>query len=184
MRKMMRKRSGGHFNGKYFNPTAKKVNEVNSKNKFNKEEVKVLTFLNLLRVLKSKNLFCKVRTSLAITSYSGQNGISSIYFHLMPFSHIVRNQKDNPFMSCMNYRDLLKVIDNFINGNPRIQECEDEDAKLQIYITECINIILHSCLERFVGRENMKILDEIVQETFDMTCTKIFGENFEDKPLQ
>lgn len=176
MRKLMKKRGG-----KYFNPTRKDVVKENNKNKRNKEDVKTLTFLNLLRVLKNKNLFCKVRASLAITSFSGQNGISSIYFWLTPFRYIVGEQKENPFKSCMNHRNLLEVMDNFINENPRIQKCDDEDAKLQIYITECINIILHSCLERFIGKDNMKMLEEIGQETFDMTCTKIFGEGFEDK---
>jgi len=149
-----------------------------------KENIKSLAFLNLMKVLKEKNMYPIFRASVAVTPYSGKengNGISSIYFHLSPFSNIIQNQGDNPFTRCMTYRQLLDIIDDYIN-HPMVKDA-DEQTLTQIYITECINTILHCCVERHLHRNNIKILEEIGQEAFNNTCKKLYGEDFEDKTV-
>lgn len=172
MARIMRRKAPQHENG----GSMDKVKLSKDK----KEDIKTLTFLNLMKVLKQKNMYPKFRASVAVTPYSGKNGngISSIYYDLKSFSYIIKRQGENPFMNCLNYKQLLEIIDNYMN--PPMVDNGDEQTITQIYITECINSILHSCLERHVGRD-IKILEEIGQETFNITCKKLYGEGFEDK---
>lgn len=164
----------------------KKLHSNNKEtNDFDKEKVKTLAFFNLIKVLKNKHMFCNLRASVAITPFSAINGVSSIYYHLASFSSIVAKQElDNPFAKCMTYKELLRVIDEFVvTRNARTSN--DKETNIQLYITDCINIILHYCVERTINRskESLKILEEIGKEVFDLTCTKLFGDGFEDKTL-
>ena len=140
-------------------------------------------FVTLIKVLKENNLWPKFRASLAVTPFSGKNGISSIYYDLRPFERITRNCGDNPFSMCFTTKELLERMDSYIQRPPF--KFEDYYQKTQFYIIESINTLLHNCLERSIMRRNssegMKILEKIGGETFDMVCKKLFGEGYEDK---
>lgn len=148
--------------------------------KFDKNEIKSSLIKNLFRVVKNKKMYCLLRGSLGVTPHSGINGVSSIYYYTSFF----RNNPSprDPLNLCYTLASLVEALDSYITPTyVEIKTKDDTETNAQIYIAECINLILHSCLEFRVSRKNMKVLEEIGRETFNMTCTKLFGEGFVDR---
>ena len=52
-------------------------------------------------------------------------------------------------------------------------------GKVQMRITQLLNTLLHSCVEKTVG--NFSEIECIGQETFNMVCKEIYGDNFVDE---
>lgn len=56
------------------------------------------------------------------------------------------------------------------------------DAEIQLYIMNCINLLIHETLEPMISRLNidMNILNTIGQSLFDDVCIQILGRDFVD----
>lgn len=147
---------------------------------FDKYEIKSSLIKNLFRVVKNKKLYCFLRGSLGVTPHSGIDGISSIYYRTSFFRS--NPSPRNPLNLCYTLNSLIETLDSYIKPQyVEIKTKDDTETNVQIYISECINLILHSCLEFRIPRKDMKVLEEIGREAFNMTCTKLFGEGFVDR---
>lgn len=147
---------------------------------FDKYEIKSCLIKNLFRVVKNKKLYCFLRGSLGVTPHSGIDGVSSIYYRTSFFRS--NPSPRNPLNLCYTLNSLIETLDSYIKPQyVEIKTKDDTETNVQIYISECINIILHSCLEFRIPRKDMKVLEEIGREAFNMTCTKLFGDGFVDR---
>ena len=150
-----------------------------------KEDIKLLTFRNLLRVVKNKKLYTQLRLSFAITDKSAKNGVSSIYYNIPQFRHIVNmvlKKNDSELHFCWDYKTLLERIEDTMY-RPHFDD-NDKETIIQYYVTELINALLRVFLEPSISRSNIRDVEVIGNETFTMTCNELFGEGFEDKTKQ
>lgn len=144
-----------------------------------RHEFKELVFNTLVYVLKEKKMYGIFRASIAITPFSQEDLISALFHSFKSFNYIT-NASHSDLQEAMNYNDFIAAMDLYCNM-PLINSGKDEEERDQLYILECVNLILHNCLERSIPKEQLKCLEEIGHETFNRVCEKVFGKDFKDK---
>ena len=89
-------------------------------------------------------------------------------------------QGDNPFCSAANREDIFKILKQLLGEDNVITKDGIKDmGKVQMRITQILNTLLHSCVERTVN--NFLEIEGIGQETFEMVCKEIYGDDFVDE---
>lgn len=153
-------------------------------NKYCKNErdfIEYLTLKNFCRVLKKRKLYQIFRTSIGSIgrNTSTLNSVSRLY---LSFAHKFVNLNTCGLFSTSKTIDdvyeFMRKGEHLIKPKPN----SDEETKIQYRIVNALNQLLHETMESPLLR-NIKLLSEIGDETFNMTCTELFGENFEDKTL-
>jgi hypothetical protein len=89
-------------------------------------------------------------------------------------------QGDNPFCNAANREDIFKILKQLLGEDNVITKDSSKDVgKVQMRITQILNTLLHSCVERTVN--NFLEIESIGQETFEMVCKEIYGDDFVDE---
>jgi hypothetical protein len=89
-------------------------------------------------------------------------------------------QGDNPFCNAFNKENIFSTLRILLgNDNMITKENNGDMGKVQMRITQLLNTLLHSCVEKTVG--NFSEIERIGQETFDMICKQIYGDDFVDE---
>ncbi len=149
-----------------------------SKNDF----IEYITLKNFCRVLKKRKLYHIFRASIG-SSWRISNAFNQTHRLYLSFAHkFVNLNTYSVFSVC---RTIDDIYDTMRKGIYRITPSDDsdEETKIQYRIVNSLNQLLHEAMENALSN-NVKLLSEIGDETFNMTCTELFGENFEDKTPQ
>jgi hypothetical protein len=136
--------------------------------------VDFVTLKNLCRVLKNRKLFVNFR---------GTIGCNTMTFMSIGYlTPIVRSSnmfkcqyEHNPFKKCKDLKNILDVIASH-NHCPLNM---DNEASIQNRIIGTTNMLLHVLVERSVNM-NIQLLEKIGEETFNITCKELFGNDFKD----
>jgi hypothetical protein len=89
-------------------------------------------------------------------------------------------QGDNPFASASNREDIFSILRLLLGKDNMITKENNVDmGKVQMRITQLLNTLLHSCVEKTVG--SFSEIERIGQETFNMVCKEIYGDDFVDE---
>ena len=143
-----------------------------------------MVFRCLCRVLKNKKIYHRFRCFIGICEKSiySHDLTTSIYTTLKCMQPYVRDaqQGDNPFCSAANREDIFKILKQLLGEDNVITKDGIKDmGKVQMRITQILNTLLHSCVERTVN--NFLEIESIGQETFEMVCKEIYGDDFVDE---
>ena len=143
-----------------------------------------MVFRCLCRVLKNKKIYHRFRCFIGICEKSiySHDLTTSIYTTLKCMQPYVRDaqQGDNPFCSAANREDIFKILKQLLGEENVITKDGIKDmGKVQMRITQILNTLLHSCVERTVN--NFLEIEGIGQETFEMVCKEIYGDDFVDE---
>lgn len=143
-----------------------------------------MVFRCLCRVLKNKKIYHRFRCFIGICEKSiySHDLTTSIYTTLKCMQPYVRDaqQGDNPFCSAANREDIFKILKQLLGEENVITKDGIKDmGKVQMRITQILNTLLHSCVERTVN--NFLEIESIGQETFEMVCKEIYGDDFVDE---
>ena len=143
-----------------------------------------MVFRCLCRVLKNRKIYHRFRCFVGVcnrTIYSHDLS-TSIYTILKCMQPYVMDaqQGDNPFCSAANREDIFKILKQLLGEDNVITKDNSKDVgKVQMRITQILNTLLHSCVERTVN--NFLEIESIGQETFEMVCKEIYGDDFVDE---
>ena len=143
-----------------------------------------ITFRCLCRVLKNRKIYHRFRCFIGVCDKSiySHDLTTSVYTMLECMQPYVRDaqQGDNPFCNASNKEDIFSILRQLLgNGNMIIKENNRDMGKVQMRITQLLNTLLHSCVEKTVG--NFSEIERIGQETFNMICKEIYGDDFVDE---
>ena len=143
-----------------------------------------MVFRCLCRVLKNRKIYHRFRCFVGVcnkTIYSHDLS-TSIYAILKCMQPYIMDaqQGDNPFCNAANREDIFKILKQLIGEDNAIAKDGIKDmGKVQMRITQILNTLLHSCVERTVN--NFLEIESIGQETFEMVCKEIYGDDFVDE---
>lgn len=143
-----------------------------------------MVFRCLCRVLKNRKIYHRFRCFIGICDKSiySHDLTTSVYAMLECMQPYVREaqQGDNPFCNASNKEGIFYILRQLFGKNNMITEENNGDiGKVQMRITQLLNALLHSCVEKTVG--NFSEIERIGQETFDMVCKQIYGDGFVDE---
>jgi hypothetical protein len=128
---------------------------------------------NLTRVLKNRKLFASFRCTIGIAEKSDMSFVYRMLNNAMADS-ISINYDHNPFKKCKTIKDILDVV---AAKNSREFNVKD-DASVQKRVIDSLNLLMHVLLERIV--KDIRTLEGIGEEVFNMTCEELFGKDFKD----
>lgn len=150
---------------------------IYKENRFCPEKNQYVDFValkNLCRVLKNHKLFFNFRCTIGCHTMSlmGLGYMSPISRQ----SKVFQCQYDNnPFKKCKTLKNILDVIGTHNHCPLHL----DNDASIQNRIVSTVNMLLHVLIERSVG-QNIPLLEQIGEETFNAACNELFGSEFKD----
>lgn len=142
------------------------------------EDIALLTFKNLMMVLKNKKLYPLFRCTVGVharkaISYSKWVHINDNCWYGMQKT---MDSKRNPFTNIDNYKRIVEVMTEMCHMDG---EFPKENSKIQMLVTQHTNNLLHCSLEGII--DDFMTLETIGKETFDATCRAIFGNDFVDE---
>jgi hypothetical protein len=149
-----------------------------------------MIFKCLCRVLKNRKIYHRFRCFIGYGGMGSKNVYShdlttTIYSNMNSMQHYVAEAQngDNPFYHTASTEDIFKVLTMVVGDDNKItkENCRDA-SKVQMRIMQCLNTLLHSCVERTVG--GFAEIERIGQETFEMVCKNIYGDDFVDETEQ
>lgn len=143
-----------------------------------------MVFRCLCRVLKNRKIYHRFRCFIGVCDKSiySHDLTTSVYTILECMQPYVRDaqQGDNPFASASNREDIFSILRQLLGKDNMITKENNGDmGKVQMRITQLLNTLLHSCVEKTVG--NFSEIERIGQETFNMVCKEIYGDDFVDE---
>jgi hypothetical protein len=145
-----------------------------------------LVYNTLTKILIENGLYHNFMISVGYKKSSDEdsfNAQNNAYASLMlGFSPLdkrvykVCNKKNHFFYA----KSKKVIIDNLSSLGKRLIGSDfDSTSKIQYRATELINTLLHECLERNVN--DLRILEDIGQKTFNAVCEHLFGVGFKDE---
>jgi hypothetical protein len=141
-----------------------------------RQDLEYLVLKNFIAVLKKNGMYPMFRCSVGTNT---RNVVSSIYKRMNSFERFHQNQsKENVFANAGNIDAFVKMMKEVAHGGIGINYNTDDPAQLQGSIANAINMLLHIFIERNV--RDIKKLEMLGGQIFDMTCRQIFGGEFED----
>lgn len=135
--------------------------------------VDFLVLKNLVRVVKNRKMFASFRCTIGLSEASSMSFVYQSSINAMADS-ICANGSDNPFKKCKTIKDILDVV----NHNSNVVMDVRNDASVQRRVVDSLNYLMHVLLERIV--KDIRIIERIGEEVFNMTCEELFGKGFKD----
>lgn len=145
-----------------------------------------MVFRCLCRVLKNRKIYHRFRCFIGFGGRSKKpneyNFTTNIYSNLKSLQDYIAMgvNMDNLFCFATCKDDIFKKLKEVIGNNDCItnENCYNA-SKVQMRIMQYLNTLLHSCVEKTVN--DFSEIEHIGQETFDMVCKKIYGDDFVDE---
>ena len=118
-----------------------------------------MVFKCLCRVLKNRKIYHRFRCFIGYGGMGSKNVYShdlttTIYSNMNSMQHYVAEAQngDNPFYHTASTEDIFKLLKMALGDDNEItkENCRDA-SKVQMRIMQCLNTLLHSCVERTVG---------------------------------
>lgn len=86
--------------------------------------------------------------------------------------------QDNPFAKCNSRSEIIELLKTMKRKYPN--EFGDVKKK-QMVVMDYVNALIHYCLEIYICKKHIAKIEDIGRETFEMSCKKIFGDDFKDE---
>lgn len=86
--------------------------------------------------------------------------------------------KENPFAKCNSRSEIIELLKTMKRKYPN--EFGDVKKK-QMVVMDYVNALIHYCLEIYICKKHIVKIEDIGRETFEMSCKKIFGDDFKDE---
>jgi len=143
-----------------------------------------MVFRCLCRVLKNRKIYHRFRCFIGVCGKSvySHDLTTSVYTMLECMQPYVRiaQQGDNPFCHASNKEGIFYILRELLGKDNMITKENNGDmGNVQMRITQVLNTLLHCCVEKMVG--NFSEIERIGQETFNMVCKEIYGDDFVDE---
>lgn len=133
--------------------------------------IDIVVYQYLVRVLKNKRLYNLLRLNV------GKKALNPIYiFSPNTFKKMCdtnKFNKDNPFNNISSLDSVYKILKE--QGHFKLN-VNSNDEEIQQVVTDKVNFLIHCLIERGIG--NIKELEVIGRETFNLVCRKIYGGDF------
>ena len=154
-----------------------------------------ILILSFLRVIKKHKVYVNFmmtmdKTKLIANSFVNKKisstkwGFASSINYDFPAtqrSYVDENKKK--FSSCVSIDELINRLKLEADNCCGVKTSFESNKDYQDLISFEVNTIIHNCIEPSVTH-NFELLNEIGKETFEMTCKKIFGDDFVDETPQ
>lgn len=86
--------------------------------------------------------------------------------------------QENPFAKCNSRSEIIELLKTMKRKYPN--EFGDIKKK-QMIVMDYVNALIHYCLEIYICKKHIVKIEDIGRETFEMSCKKIFGDDFKDE---
>ena len=137
--------------------------------------IEILILKNFMAVLKKYNKYTLFRCVVGVNT---NNIVSNIYKNMHSFDNLIRSQRsrDDVFVNASDMDSFANMLKEIQHGG--ISQENSNPETIQKYVANCINLLLHTYIERQI--RDIKAIEEIGGQIFDMTCKELLGNDFED----
>ena len=144
-------------------------------NNLKETSIEILILKNFMAVLKKYNKYTLFR---CVVGANTDNIVSNIYKNMYSFNSLIRLQRsrDDVFVNASDMNSFANILKDVQHGG--ISQENSDPKTIQKYVANCINLLLHIYIERQV--RDIKAIEEIGGQIFDMTCKELLGNDFED----
>lgn len=136
----------------------------------NEKQIEEIVFETLCRVCKENKIYSYLICSISIDNY--------ILSSIRTYRNIMLYSQDNPFAKCNSRSEIIELLKTMKRKYPN--EFGDVKKK-QMVVMDYVNALIHYCLEIYICKKHIVKIEDIGRETFEMSCKKIFGDDFKDE---
>lgn len=136
----------------------------------NEKQIEEIVFETLCRVCKENKIYSYLICSVSLDNY--------ILSSIRTYRNIMLYSQDNPFAKCNSRSEIIELLKTMKRKYPN--EFGDVKKK-QMVVMDYVNALIHYCLEIYICKKHIVKIEDIGRETFEMSCKKIFGDDFKDE---
>lgn len=136
----------------------------------NEKQIEEIVFETLCRVCKENKIYSYLICSVSLDNY--------ILSSIRTYRNIMLYSQDNPFAKCNSRSEIIELLKTMKRKYPN--EFGDVKKK-QMVVMDYVNALIHYCLEIYICKKHIAKIEDIGRETFEMSCKKIFGDDFKDE---
>lgn len=136
----------------------------------NEKQIEEIVFETLCRVCKENKIYSYLICSISLDNY--------ILSSIRTYRNIMLYSQENPFAKCNSRSEIIELLKTMKRKYPN--EFGDVKKK-QMMVMDYVNALIHYCLEIYICKKHIVKIEDIGRETFEMSCKKIFGDDFKDE---
>ena len=136
----------------------------------NEKQIEEIVFQTLCRVCKENKIYSYLICSVSLDNY--------ILSSIRTYRNIMLYSQENPFAKCNSRSEIIELLKTMKRKYPN--EFGDVKKK-QMVVMDYVNALIHYCLEIYICKKHIVKIEDIGRETFEMSCKKIFGDDFKDE---
>lgn len=136
----------------------------------NEKQIEEIVFETLCRVCKENKIYSYLICSVSLDNY--------ILSSIRTYRNIMLYSQENPFAKCNSRSEIIELLKTMKRKYPN--EFGDVKKK-QMVVMDYVNALIHYCLEIYICKKHIAKIEDIGRETFEMSCKKIFGDDFKDE---
>ena len=136
----------------------------------NEKQIEEIVFETLCRVCKENKIYSYLICSVSLDNY--------ILSSIRTYRNIMLYSQENPFAKCNSRSEIIELLKTMKRKYPN--EFGDVKKK-QMVVMDYVNALIHYCLEIYICKKHIVKIEDIGRETFEMSCKKIFGDDFKDE---
>ena len=136
----------------------------------NEKPIEDIVFQTLCRVCKENKIYSYLICSVSLDNY--------ILSSIRTYRNIMLYSQENPFAKCNSRSEIIELLKTMKRKYPN--EFGDVKKK-QMVVMDYVNALIHYCLEIYICKKHIVKIEDIGRETFEMSCKKIFGDDFKDE---
>ena len=136
----------------------------------NEKQIEEIVFETLCRVCKENKIYSYLICSVSLDNY--------ILSSIRTYRNIMLYSQENPFAKCNSRSEIIELLKTMKRKYPN--EFGDIKKK-QMVVMDYVNALIHYCLEIYICKKHIVKIEDIGRETFEMSCKKIFGDDFKDE---
>ena len=136
----------------------------------NEKQIEEIVLETLCRVCKENKIYSYLICSVSLDNY--------ILSSIRTYRNIMLYSQENPFAKCNSRSEIIELLKTMKRKYPN--EFGDVKKK-QMIVMDYVNALIHYCLEIYICKKHIVKIEDIGRETFEMSCKKIFGDDFKDE---
>ena len=136
----------------------------------NEKQIEEIVLETLCRVCKENKIYSYLICSVSLDNY--------ILSSIRTYRNIMLYSQENPFAKCNSRSEIIELLKTMKRKYPN--EFGDVKKK-QMVVMDYVNALIHYCLEIYICKKHIVKIEDIGRETFEMSCKKIFGDDFKDE---
>ena len=136
----------------------------------NEKQIEEIVFETLCLVCKENKIYSYLICSVSLDNY--------ILSSIRTYRNIMLYSQENPFAKCHSRSEIIELLTTMKRKSTN--EFRDFKKK-QMVVMDYVNALIHYCLEIYICKKHIVKIEDIGRETFEMSCKKIFGDDFKDE---